>query len=994
LATKKTKPTKAQRNIPARQQAEAALAASEERFRALFENMQDGCALCQMVFDEAGRPVDFIYLAVNSAFGRLTGLENVVGKHVTEILPGLREAHPELLETYGRVARTGQPERFEIEFKPLAKWLTVSVYQTQPDHFAAMFDDITARKQTEETLRKSEARLAAFAGATFEGIVESEAGRILDCNEQFARMTGYTVEELRGMEIASLIPAADRERILIPLREAREAVTEATTLRKDGTVIIVESHGRQVSPDSPRRVSTVRDITAHKQAETALRESEARFRTMAETLPGLMWLYDAVTCENVFVNRGFCEFAGRAPAGLLGRAYEDVLHPGDVAALTPRFAAALAANQTFEAEYRFRRHDGQWRWHLVRTVPQQDAAGRVVQCFGMAVDITERKHAEDALAAAHRQTQSLIDNTTSMVYACDLEERFVVVNAALAALLKATPEQVIGKRRHEFMPQADADAHEANDQKVIAAGRAVEVEEHSDLHGRSFTWLSTKFPLRDAQGRIYGVAGIVTDITARKQAEEALDAHHQLLTTVIDRLPAGINIIRGRDLRIIMANPGYYAIAPGKTAIVGKTLDEIWPETGRDFSALCRRVLETGESYHVEDDLVSIQRQPAGPLEQAWFTWSLHRIRLPGEDGWGILNPGWETTARHQAEAALRVSEQRLALAIIGTRLGMFDRNLVTGDAIATEQHFHLHGLRTTTTTTTLSQSYQYRQWAACVHPEDLPRVEAELRRCQNDYAPYEVEYRVVWPDGSVHWLVVRGVFQYDVQGQPQHLLGIVMDITARKQAEDRIKAALTEKEVLLKEIHHRVKNNLQIMASLVSLQADSTTDDRVLAEFVAMRDRISAMACVHETLYQTNNLAELEFAEYAERLLRNLWNVYRTHGTVRLNLAIAPVNFPVDKAVSCGLLLSELATNALKYAFPNGRDGTVTVALEHEAATGAVCLRVQDDGVGLPAGLDWRQSTSLGLRLVNMLADQLGGTVETGPGPGAEFRISFNLQG
>jgi len=210
--------------------------------------------------------------------------------------------------------------------------------------------------------------------------------------------------------------------------------------------------------------------------------------------------------------------------------------------------------------------------------------------------------------------------------------------------------------------------------------------------------------------------------------------------------------------------------------------------------------------------------------------------------------------------------------------------------------------------------------------------------------------------------------------------------------SEDQIKAALAEKDVLLKEIHHRVKNNLQIVASLVSLQADSATDDRVLAEFAAVRDRVRAMSMVHETLYQTNNLAELEFAEYAQRLLRNLWNVYRMSGTVRLNLAIAPVKIPIDKAVSCGLILSELATNALKYAFTDGREGVVTVALEHEAATGAVCLRVHDTGVGLPAGLDWRESKSLGLKLVNILTTQLDGTVETGPGPGTEFRVSFKL--
>jgi len=265
------------------------------------------------------------------------------------------------------------------------------------------------------------------------------------------------------------------------------------------------------------------------------------------------------------------------------------------------------------------------------------------------------------------------------------------------------------------------------------------------------------------------------------------------------------------------------------------------------------------------------------------------------------------------------------------------------------------------------------------------------------------------------------------VVGHADHPVCIVVtDLTERKRAEDElqqahdtleqrvierteellqanttlqanakeIKAALAEKEVLLKEIHHRVKNNLQVISSLVSLQADSLTDDYTRSEFAEVRDRVRAMALVHEALYQTGNLAQLNFADYANRLLRQLWDAYRRPtGTIRLNLAVAPVLFPVETAVNCGLILNELASNALKHAFPDSRDGAVTVAMDHDPATGAVCLRVQDDGVGLPAELDWRQTKSLGLRLVSMLAGQLHGTAETGPGPGAEFRIKFNLQ-
>ncbi len=137
-----------------RKRAEEALLKSEQHYRSLFENMLDGFAYCKMLFDDHGRPIDFVYLEVNSAFERLTGLKNVIGKKVTEVIPGIKESYPELLEIYGRVALTGQPEKFEIDFKPLKAWFSISVYSTEKEYFAAVFDNITERKRAEDELKK------------------------------------------------------------------------------------------------------------------------------------------------------------------------------------------------------------------------------------------------------------------------------------------------------------------------------------------------------------------------------------------------------------------------------------------------------------------------------------------------------------------------------------------------------------------------------------------------------------------------------------------------------------------------------------------------------------------------------------------------------------------------------------------------------------------------------------------------------------------------
>lgn len=282
------------------------------------------------------------------------------------------------------------------------------------------------------------------------------------------------------------------------------------------------------------------------------------------------------------------------------------------------------------------------------------------------------------------------------------------------------------------------------------------------------------------------------------------------------------------------------------------------------------------------------------------------------------------------------------------------------------------------------------RPMSRFIHKDDQDIYYLHHKRLLANHEPQMCELRLLTHDRRLLWVRLDFSITPGMDRLPVSRV-VLSDITGRKQAAEEIKASLAEKEVLLREIHHRVKNNLQVISSLVSLQADSLAEPKAREALIDLRGRIHSMALIHEKLYQTGNLAQLNFADYAATLLRYLWHA---HGTLadqaRLDLAIKPVTLPVDAAVPCGLILNELVANSLKHAFPDGRGGTVTVALELDPAAESVCLRVADDGVGFPADLNWRQARSLGLRLVQILSRQLGGTVDLGDGPGTEFRVTF----
>ena len=241
----------------------------------------------------------------------------------------------------------------------------------------------------------------------------------------------------------------------------------------------------------------------------------------------------------------------------------------------------------------------------------------------------------------------------------------------------------------------------------------------------------------------------------------------------------------------------------------------------------------------------------------------------------------------------------------------------------------------------------------------------------------------------SEYWLDIFMNPIFDTEGDVAEISLVAHDISEKKKSNIEIVESLKEKEILLKEIHHRVKNNLQVISSILNLQSSFVTDENTLDILQESRNRIRSMAIIHENLYRTEDFSSINFSNYLENLTTNLVSSYRIHEDVVLDLNLEDVDLVLDQAIPSGLLVNEIITNALKYAWGREVKGTISIDLCDE--DGMVCLEISDDGVGLPSEFTEMESDTLGLQLVTTLVEQLDGEIEVDIKKGTKYLIKFD---
>jgi two-component sensor histidine kinase len=263
-----------------------------------------------------------------------------------------------------------------------------------------------------------------------------------------------------------------------------------------------------------------------------------------------------------------------------------------------------------------------------------------------------------------------------------------------------------------------------------------------------------------------------------------------------------------------------------------------------------------------------------------------------------------------------------------------------------------------------------------------------EDARRKGKEVPSRYEFRIQAKDGSIK-SVEPATVQIGERGEVK-VMGILRDVTDRKQAEEKVKASLHEKNVLLREIHHRVKNNMQIISSLLRLQSRLIRDDKLIEMFMESQNRIRSMALIHEKLYQTEDFTKINFAEYIRSLTVHLFHTYRVNpNIIRMNTDVRKVFLDINKAIPCGLIINELVSNSLKHAFPDNIKGDICIRLSTDKQK-KTKLTVSDDGIGMPKSVNLREPETLGLQLVSDLANQIEGKISLDRNKGTAYHISF----
>jgi PAS domain S-box-containing protein len=1032
------------KSAASRMRALEALRESEEKFRNVFDWANDAIMLHTLTTE--GSPGRFI--EVNRVACRMLGYtrNELLIRGPSDIVPV--EFHPVLGEIIQQAALK-ESVLFETRFMrkdgttfPVESSAHLVIYEGKRI-WVSHIRDITEHKKAEEVLKESETRFKNLFNHMSSGVVIYEPAP--DGEDFIIRNINYAVESIDnvqrenviGHSLLEIFPGVkDFGLFDIFQRVAKTGIAESHPVSryKDNRISGWRENYVYKLP-SGEVIAIYNDVTEKKIAEEALKSAREWLGIALRAAHAGTWDWDFPSGRLTW-SPEFFELFGLPPGATPSfETWLSVLHPDDREPAQAKINQSVQDHTYLWNEYRIILPDSHVRWIGAGGGTTYNDAGEPLRMSGVCIDITERKLAEEALRESEERYISLFNRSLDCIYIHDLEGNFLDANASALDLLgysrKEIPHMSI---RSLLVPDHLEKARAAMKTIVRDGSHSGFIEYRLRCKDGRFVDIETTGTLIVHDGKPYAVFGIARDITERRQAEEQfnktlLQLKHSeaLLRKVYDILPIGL-WLADKNGKLFYGNPagvkiwgaephvplGEYGVFKARRYPSG---EEIVPDEWALAHTILKGVTIKDELLEIDafDGTKKIILNYTAPLYDATGT----------IDGAIVVNQ--EITDKVKTEQALLENQARLATAMDIAGLVNWEYDVATGMFTFDDRFYNLY--ETTADREGGNQMTVETYMREFVYPADRPAVAEAIQKILSTTDPAysgQIEHRITPRDGSIRTIIARFAPVMGPDGKVIKTFGANQDITDHKlmeeeirslnrvleqrvrdrtealskvnealekenaqrlEAEKKLQGSFNEKVVLLKEIHHRVKNNLQIIASLLNLQSRYIKDEQSLAAIRESQNRVKAMALVHEKLYRAEDIAHISLYDYIKYLGNSLFQFYgaKSRG-IRFTLEIHDVDVDIDAAIPLGLITNELISNSLKYAFPEGRKGEIFISVKKEDHTLTILFR--DTGIGIPADLDWRNTQSLGLRLVITLVEQMTGTVELDRSSGTQFTL------
>ena len=607
-------------NITENKNAQEQLKVSEDLFRKLFENMLNGFAYCKMLYEE-GHPPDFIYINVNEAFESLTGLKDVKGKKVSEVIPGIQEADPELLERYGRVAVTGKPEVFETWVESLKMWFSISVYSPQKEYFVAVFDVITHRKLAEAALKENEERFRSLYENVTIGIYRTTLdGRILMANPAMVSMLGFdTFEQLeqRNLQEEGYEPDYPRSKFLEIIENDGKIIgLESAWNRRNGKALFVRESANAVRDGNGRIIyydGTVEDITDRKKAEEALHENEKRLREAQEMAHLGFWFWDIKTGNVDWSDEVFKIFC-LDPATFKPQ-IDSILKlspwPENNQRDKELISRAIESHEPGTYEQKFLRPDKSIGYYYSTFRGSYDNNGNLISIVGTILDITERKQVEEALRESEDKFKYVFDHSV-IGKSLTFPSGEIHVNKAFCDMLGYSQDELENTKWQDISSPQDIEVTQSHLNMLLSGEKdSVRFVKRYIHKNGSVIWTDVGTALRrDADRKPLYFMTAINNITEMKKAEEALhNLNEELEQRVADR--TGLLQAANKELEAFSYSVSHDLRAPlrsvhGFTKILLEDYESTLDEEGKRICGIISS--SATQMGALIDDLLSFSR--------------------------------------------------------------------------------------------------------------------------------------------------------------------------------------------------------------------------------------------------------------------------------------------------------------------------------------------------------------------------------------------------